>query len=62
MFGAFPFDSHFEICLQKGSIFCICKSASNQSAVRDFGVVLSVSVTSHAMASVCSVVSSGELF
>ena len=46
--GAFPFDNHFETCLQNGSIFCICRSASNLSAVRDFGVVFCVSVTSGA--------------
>ena len=60
-FSAFPFDSHFEICIQNGSIFCNCKSTSNLSAVSDFGVVLGVSVTSGAMASVCGVVSSDEL-
>ena len=42
-FGAFPFDSCFEIHLQSGSIFCICRSVSNLSADKDFGVVLCVS-------------------
>ena len=54
-FGAFPFDSHFEMHLQNGSIFCICRSASNLSADKDFGVMFSVSVISGAMASVCGV-------
>ena len=36
--GAFPFDSHLDILLQKGSVFCICRRACNMSAVRDFGV------------------------
>ena len=60
-FSAFPFDSHLEICLQNGSVFCICSSASNLSIGSDFGVVLCVSVTSGAMASVCGLVSSDEL-
>ena len=51
-FGTFPFDGHFEIHLQKGSVFCICISVSNHSADKDFGVVFSASVTSGAMASV----------
>ena len=54
-FGAFPFDSHFEIHLQKGSVFCICRSASNLSADKDFGLVFTVSATSGATASVCGV-------
>ena len=36
--GAFPFDSHLDILLQKGSVFCVCRRACNLSAVRDFGV------------------------
>ena len=36
--GAFPLDNHLEICLQKGSVFCICRKASNLSAARDLGV------------------------
>ena len=38
-----------------------CRSASNLSVVRDFGVVLCVSVTSGATTSVCGVASSGKL-
>ena len=36
--GAFLFDKHFDILLQKGSVFCICRRACNLSAVREFGV------------------------
>ena len=36
--GAFPLDKHLEICLQKGSVFCIWRRASNLSAVKDLGV------------------------
>ena len=36
--GAFPLDTCLEICLQKGSVFCIWRRASNLSAVRDLGV------------------------
>ena len=36
--GAFPLDKHCEICLQKGSVFCIRRRASNLSAVKDLGV------------------------
>ena len=60
-FGAFPFDSCFEICLQNGFVFCICRSASNLSADKYFGVVLCVSVTSGATALFCGVVSLGYL-
>ena len=42
IFGAFPLDNHFEICLQKGSVFCIWRRASNLSAVKNFGVGSSV--------------------
>ena len=34
--GDFPFDSHLEICLQNGSVFCICRSACNLSMVSGF--------------------------
>ena len=51
--GAFPFDSHFEICLHNGSVFCICRSACNLTVVSDFGVVLVVSLTSSVTASDC---------
>ena len=53
--GAFPFDRCFEICLQKGSVFCIWSSASNLSADKDFGVVCPVSGVTGPVASVCSV-------
>ena len=59
--GAFPFDNLFEICSQNGSIWCICRSAPNLSAVRDFSAVLCVSVTSGPTASVCGVICSCEL-
>ena len=62
MFGAFPFDHYFEIHLQNGSVFYICKSASNLSAVKDFSVVFSVSVTTSAVASVCGVESLDECY
>ena len=54
-FGAFPFNIHFEICLQNGPVFCICRSASNLSADKDLGVVFSVSATSGAVKSVYGV-------
>ena len=54
-FSAFPFDSHFEIHLQKGSVHCICSSVSNLSADKDFGLVFPVSVMTGAVASVCGV-------
>ena len=44
-FGAFPFDSHFEIHLQNGSALCIWRIDCNQYAVSDFGMVLGVPVT-----------------
>ena len=37
MLGAFPLDKCLEICLQKGSVFCIWRRASNLSAVKDLG-------------------------
>ena len=46
---AFPLDRCLEICLQKGSIFCIWRRASNQSAVRDLGVGSGVDVLSGVM-------------
>ena len=33
----FPFDKLLDICLQKGSVFCICKRACSLSAGGDFG-------------------------
>ena len=54
-FGTFPFDSHFKILLQNGSMFCICRRASNLTSDKDFGVVLCVSVTSGATASIWGV-------
>ena len=44
--GAFPLDKHLEIHLQKGSVFCIWRSASNLSVVKDFGVGSGVDVVS----------------
>ena len=44
--GAFPLDKHLEISLQKGSIFCIWRRASNLSAVKDLGVGSDVGVMS----------------
>ena len=60
-FGAFPFDSCFEMHLQNGSIFCISRSASNLSADKDLGIVFCVSVMSGAMEFVCDVESLDEL-
>ena len=54
-FGAFPFDSQFEIHLQNGSVNCIYSSASNLSDDKDFGVVFPVSVMTGVVASVCGV-------
>ena len=59
-FGAFPFDSPFEIHLQNGSVFCICRSASNLSADKEFGVVFPVSVVTGTAASACGVGSLDE--
>ena len=36
--GAFPFDRHFDILLQKGSVSCVCRRAYNLCAVRVLGV------------------------
>ena len=36
--GALPFNSLLEMCLQKGSVLCICSYASRWSAVSDFWV------------------------
>ena len=46
MFSAFSLDKHLEICLQKGSVFCIWRRASNLSAVKDFDVGSGVDVMS----------------
>ena len=35
-----PLSSLLEMCLQKGSVHCICSKASHRSAVNDFGVGL----------------------
>ena len=61
MLWCLSFGQPFEKHLQNGSIFCICRSASNLSADRDFGVVLYMSVTSGVAASFCGVESSDEL-
>ena len=44
--GAFLFDKHLDIHLQKGSVFCICRRACSLSPVRDFGVGSIAFVTS----------------
>ena len=44
-FGALLFDRCLEMCLQNGSVLCICSSAWNLSLVRGFGVASGVSVT-----------------
>ena len=59
-FGTFLFDSHFEICLQKGSVFCICSSASNLSVDKDVSIVFPVSVSTGAVVSICGVESLDE--
>ena len=38
--GALPFSSPLEMCLQKGSVLCIWSNASRWSAVIGFGVVV----------------------
>ena len=43
--GALPFDRCLEMCLQKGSVLCICISACNLSLVSSFGMASGVSVT-----------------
>ena len=35
-FGAFPLHRHLEICLQNGSILCICSRACSPSSVSEF--------------------------
>ena len=60
MLRCFSIWQSFWNCLQNGSVFCICRNASNLSTVSDFGVVHGVLVTSGTMASVCGVVSSDE--
>ena len=50
-YGALPFNSLLEMCLQKGSALYICSRASRWSAVSDFGV----GVTSWDMWSAASV-------
>ena len=44
--GAFPLDKHLEIHLQKGSVFCIWRRASNLSAVQDLDVESGVGMMS----------------
>ena len=41
---AFPFDRHFEMCLQEGSVLCLCSIVCNLSSVSSFGMVSGVSV------------------
>ena len=52
-FGAFLFDSHFEIHLQKGSVTCIYSIASNLSPEKNVGAMFPVLVVTGIMASVC---------
>ena len=40
MVGALPFNRHLDMCLQNGSVLCICSKASNLFAVSGFGVVV----------------------
>ena len=42
--GAFPFESHLEMPLQKGSVLCTSSSTCNLSSVSSFGVASGVSV------------------
>ena len=51
--------SIWDICLQKGSVFCICRRACSLSAVRDFGVGSLVSETFD-VTSGCEVEVTGE--
>ena len=44
--SAFPLDEHLEICLQKESVFCIWRRASNLSTVSDLGVGFGTGETS----------------
>ena len=37
--GTLPFDNHFEIHLQNGSVLCICSRASCLSAAKGFSVI-----------------------
>ena len=37
-YSALPFNNHLEICLQNGSVLCICSNVSNLSTVSSFGV------------------------
>ena len=36
--AALPFNSRLDMCLQNGSVLCICSNASNLSVVSGFGV------------------------
>ena len=56
--GTFPLDNHLEICLQKGSVFCIWRRASNLSAVRDLGIKSGVDMMSGVILG-CAVEESG---
>ena len=44
-FGAFPFNRHLEICLQNGSVLCICSRECSLSSVSGFSVATGVSLT-----------------
>ena len=52
--GAFPLDNCLDIHLEKGSVFCIWRRASNQSTVKDLGVGSGVGVMS-GVTSCCAV-------
>ena len=54
MLRCLPLDRPLEICLQKESVFCIWRRASNQSAVKDLGVGSGVDVMS-GITSCCAV-------
>ena len=43
-FGVLLFDRHLEMCLQKGSVLCICCIACNLSLVSGFSVASGVSM------------------
>ena len=56
--GALPLSSHFEMHLQKGSVFCINHRVSLWSSVRGRGALM-LSVFNRDLTSVCGVVSVG---
>ena len=56
--GAFLFDKCLETCLQKGLVFCIWRTDSNLSAVRDLGIGSGVDMMSGVILG-CAVEGSG---